>query len=196
MSRGGDKRGKDQAPNKTREELLQIVDSHIRSFNPSISHYRRAHAPNRLYISPEYSAQKMFEDFKKNNPDTPVKYLLYWSRLKAMNISFVKLGEEECEVCVIHSNHLLEDHGLKKKDQSIVEEDGRSRTIYLPECDACKKFSTHIDFAKEARTAYRRDHVNVPNQITVSADMQKVVMLPCLPGIKEAIFCKRLVAFN
>ena len=109
MSRGGDKRGKDQAPNKTRGKLLQIVDSHIRSFNPSISHYRRAHAPNRLYISPEYSAQKMFEDFKKNNPYTPVKYLLYWS--KAMNISFAKLGEEDCEVCVIHSNHLLEDHG-------------------------------------------------------------------------------------
>ena len=138
----------------------------------------------------------MFEDFKKNNPDTPVKYHLYWSRLKAMNISFVKLGEEECEVCVIHSNHLSEDHGLKKKDQSIVEEDGRSRTIYLPDCKACKKFSTHMDFAKEARTAYRRDHANVPNQKTVSADMQKVVMLPCLPGIKEAIFCKRLVAFN
>ena len=30
----------------------------------------------------------------------------------------------------------------------------------------------------------------------MSVDMQKVIMLPRLPGLKQAIFCKRLVLFN
>ena len=34
------------------------------------------------------------------------------------------------------------------------------------------------------------------DKITVSVEMQKVIMLPRLPGIKEAIFCKCLVVFN
>ena len=68
--------------------------------------------------------------------------------------------------------------------------------ISLPDCTNCAKFSLHIDLADEARTAYRAEGKSLPSKITVSVDMQKVVMLPGLPGIKEAIFCKRLVVFN
>ena len=32
--------------------------------------------------------------------------------------------------------------------------------------------------------------------MVVSIDMQKVIMLPRLPGLKRAIFCKDLVLFN
>ena len=80
MSSEGDKRGKGPAPNKRPAELSEMVENHIRSFNPSISHYRRAHAPNRLYISPEYSASKLFKDFTTNNPGVPVLYHFYWSK--------------------------------------------------------------------------------------------------------------------
>ena len=34
------------------------------------------------------------------------------------------------------------------------------------------------------------------NELVVSIDMQKVIMLPRLPGLKQAIFCKCLVLFN
>ena len=32
--------------------------------------------------------------------------------------------------------------------------------------------------------------------MVISVDMQKVIMLPRLPRLKQAIFCKRLVLFN
>jgi len=32
--------------NKLNEESLKPIKSHIDTFNPSVSHYRRAHAPN------------------------------------------------------------------------------------------------------------------------------------------------------
>ena len=36
--------------------------------------------------------------------------------MKRLNISFVKLGEEECEKCDLHDRHLEEVHGLDKSD--------------------------------------------------------------------------------
>ena len=34
------------------------------------------------------------------------------------------------------------------------------------------------------------------NEVVVSTDMQKVLMLPRMPGLKTAIFCQRLVVFH
>jgi len=39
----------------------------------------------------------------------------------------------------------------------------------------------------------KKKKVSLSNEIVVSVDMQKVITLPRLPGIKQAIFCKRLV---
>ena len=36
----------------------------------------------------------------------------YYEEIKAVNIGFVKLGEEECEVCDLQDVHLKENHGL------------------------------------------------------------------------------------
>ena len=52
--------------------------------------------------------------------------------------------------------------------------------------------------AIEAREHYNEDaqkHICM-NEIIMSVDLQKVMMLPRLPGLKKAIFCKRLVMFN
>lgn len=50
------------------------------------------------------------------NPNNRVSYTFYRTKVNEMNISFVKFGEEECEVCEIHSNHLEEQHALKKSE--------------------------------------------------------------------------------
>ena len=69
-----DKRGKHTPANKKSDNLVDKVNQHILSYNPSITHYRRKHAPNRLYISPEFNVSMMYRDFCESNPDEKVSY--------------------------------------------------------------------------------------------------------------------------
>ena len=55
-----DRRGKHVPVNKI--DLTPIYE-HIESFNPTISHYRREHAPNRRYLPTDINVQMMFNDF-------------------------------------------------------------------------------------------------------------------------------------
>ena len=56
-----DKRGSKQPHNKIDEDPIR---KHINSFQPTISHYRREHAPNRLYLSSDLSFTQMHNDFQ------------------------------------------------------------------------------------------------------------------------------------
>lgn len=77
----------------------EIVDNHIRSYNPAISHYRRDHAPKRLYLPHELTIQDMYTNFMEQNPDNKLHYSTYTRRINFLNISFAQLGLEECELC-------------------------------------------------------------------------------------------------
>ena len=70
-----DQRGKYEPINKFDDDTVQGVVNHINKFNPSISHYRRMHAPNRLYISPEFTFTSMCKDFCESHGDT--KFLMH-----------------------------------------------------------------------------------------------------------------------
>ena len=59
-------------PNKKPEEVLEHDKSHIMSYNPCITHYRRKHAPNRLYISPEFTIKVMYDVFCDSNKDLAI----------------------------------------------------------------------------------------------------------------------------
>ena len=85
---------------------LEAVKAHIKSFNPGISHYRRKHAPHRLYLDPSLTIQDMFRDYKNKTTSHPVSQSTYYREVKAMNISFAKLGHEECEQCMVYDRHL------------------------------------------------------------------------------------------
>ena len=52
--------------------------------------------------------------------------------------------------------------------------------------------------AMDAREHYKQESKKDVNtdEIIMSVDLQKFLMLPRLPGLKNAIYCKRLVAFN
>ena len=101
-----DKRGKAEPANKKNGETSDLVNHHILGYNTSISHYRRSHAPNRLYISPGHNILAMFKDFCSRYEDIKISYAYYYKKVKKMNIRFVKLGEEECERCDLHDKHL------------------------------------------------------------------------------------------
>ena len=105
-----------------------------------------------------------------------------------MKISFVKLGEEECEMCDEHEHHLIEVHDEEVKELK------KTRGTSLPKhdnCDKCNNYGKHVVLAIEAREHYKEDtqkHLWT-NEIIMSTFKR-------LPGLKKAIFCKRLVMFN
>ena len=41
-----------------------------------------------------------------------------------------------------------------------------------------------------------RDRLVGETELVASVDMQKVIMLPRIPGLKVVVFCKRIVIFN
>ena len=181
----GDKRGQHEPASKFSSGVVEDIKSHIESYHPSISHYRREHAPFRRYISPEISIREMHEDFlscKHNSHSsspslTKCSYEFYRRTVKSMNISFVKLGEEECELCLQHDAH--------KKECNAEE------------CDLCSSWDMHMESARVSRMHYKNDCEKVAaDEAFLSCDMQKIIMLPRMPGIKTCMFTRRLVAFH
>lgn len=83
----------------------EVIRKHIMSYKPSISHYRREHAPHRLYLPSDLSFSFMHKNFILKNPQSPCSYEKYRVVAKQMNISIVKLGHEECESCETFSLH-------------------------------------------------------------------------------------------
>jgi hypothetical protein len=99
-----------------------------------------------------------------------------------MCISFTKLGEEQCEVCVVHEAH-AKTHG------SDDEKAG---------CTECIAWQRHFDKAERGRELYREDAMRRFGEDFSyrSVDLQKVIMLPRMPGLKTAIFTGRIIAFH
>ena len=57
-----------------------------------------------------FNISSMFKDFKEKHPDKIIHYSSYYRAICAMKISFVKLGEEEREMCDAHEHHLIDVH--------------------------------------------------------------------------------------
>ena len=140
----------------------------------------------------------MHNEYCESYPDKNVSYTYYYNMVKSLNISFVKLGEEECERCDLHEKHLEEVHNVEKKDIHVeVETDPndsnkKTRKQTFANCSDCSDFEIHIMTTNEGRKQYRKEKEREWNadEIVVSVDLQKVMMLPRLPGNKTAIFCK------
>lgn len=161
--------------------LHASIEQHIQSYHPSISHYRREHAPNRLYLPHGLTIREMHAHYNEGHQGRPVDYTSYMRRVNKLNISFAQLGEEECELC---AELKLRPHELSN---------GECTTS----CTTCEQKVKHENHAKAARQAYKRDGAEtVDGRVVRSIDLQKVIMLPRLPGYKSACFTRRLVAFH
>jgi len=159
------------------------VRAHIESFSPSISHYRREHAPHMQYLPSDITIDGMHKVFLQKNPNMTCSYEVYRTEVKKMCISFTKLGHEECELCESFSLHSAE-HTRDNLNQT---------------CDVCIKWQTHIRKAGESRQEYRNDSATEncnSSHVMFSADLQKVIMLPRMESIKTVLFTRRIVAFN
>lgn len=78
-------------------------------YNSCVSHYRREHAPHRLYLPSYVKIKNMWEDYHKNYANQLVSYGTHWKVVTdELKISFTKLGNEECDHCVIQDQHFFE----------------------------------------------------------------------------------------
>ena len=57
------------------EDVKDLISSHISKFNPCISHYRRKHAPNRLYLPSELNIKVMYDYFKEGHVEGMLQVL-------------------------------------------------------------------------------------------------------------------------
>ncbi|KAF0712469.1 Uncharacterized protein FWK35_00029263, partial [Aphis craccivora] len=72
-----------------------LVSEHIETYHPTISHYRREHAPNTRYLPSNINVTMMHQDFIEKYPEHSISYDFY----KGKKISLANLGHEECESC-------------------------------------------------------------------------------------------------
>jgi len=101
--------------------------------------------------------------------------------LKEKNISFNNLGHEECEQC--------EQFKLHEHNKNSSQED----------CETCITLKKHEIKYTDARNLYKinssqKDNIN--DCVTVSADLQKVIMLPRAEMLKKVIFTRRIIAYH
>lgn len=97
-----DSRGTKEKPKINRD----IITAHVEMFHPSVSHYRREHAPNKRYLPSDITLKFMHNHFNEIHPDIKCGYDTYRQHVvDKMNISFTKLGHEECEMCEVFKLH-------------------------------------------------------------------------------------------
>lgn len=174
-----DGRGRNPPTNKIdRQTILRHVDS----FHPNISHYRREHAPRVRYLPSDVTITFMHNDFVSKHPECKCSYEAYRKILFDENIRFTKLGHEECEACEkmkLHNGN----HTKDNLDQT---------------CVTCNTWSKHMKRAKEARELYQK-HANAEfdsKTICISADLEKIIMLPRMEVFKKVLFTHRLTTYN
>ncbi|KAG5870477.1 hypothetical protein JTB14_006397 [Gonioctena quinquepunctata] len=152
LSTKRDMRGRKPSTSKLDHKKIRI---HIESFNPSISHYRREHAPDRRYSPENINIKFMWNDYNNKNKNDQCSYDVYRNVLENMNISFTKLGHEQCETCGIFSFH---EH---------------SKDIQ-PNCEKCEEQTGHLEKVKKARAAYQKDKFQKDKKMMCySVDLQK-----------------------
>ena len=194
----GDKRGKHSPKHKAKQEDTEFMTKHILSYQPQIAHYRHEYVPKRLYLPPELTVREMYSDYVDNCNIESAKcfsYVKYSRKIKELNISFAKLGCEECELCDEHKVHL--ENSITGSFDKTPKNDRNEMCEEL--CDKCISWEKHQERYREARKEYEADKELVgsdENTMYLSADMQKVILLPRMPGYKVCLFTKRIVVIN
>ena len=85
----------------------------------------------------------MFDDFKERSPEIKLSYDRYKKGVARMNVSFVKLGDEECEDCIMYENHehgnIEEGNAFKTCDSWKAQRTKVSRKLYKEDAETSSK---------------------------------------------------------
>ena len=139
----------------------------VELYGPNISHHRRAHAPDRRYISSDITLNEMHENFCCVT-GLQVSDSFYYKAFKEIKISHAKLGNETCEQC-----HLFEQHKKDCKCEIL--------------CEFYTRQAKHQRRYRVARPSYESDSNSQqsPTSPIFEADMQKVLLLPQMDQLKK-----------
>ena len=145
------------------------VKAFIETYKPTVSHYRH-------YLTPEVTIRSIHADLK-NEKGSKISYFHFYKIFKSMNISYAVLGHEECEICSAFKLHKTNCNCETVCKVKIFE------------------YICHRRRYREARVEYGNDTAR-EDKLIMSADLQKVIMLPRMDQFKKAIFTRRLTVFN
>ena len=77
----------------------------------------------------------MHNDYLQTFPNSPCSYEMYRKCISAENISFTKLGEEQCEVCLVY--YISHDSKACRPNGENDIEDEQSQVSSDAQCNAC-----------------------------------------------------------
>ena len=111
--------------------------------------------------------------------------------------SVLKFGKEECKKYDLHVKHLHDCYRLSKVKCYEISVDGGNHTKTFDGPNYCINFTKHIRAVTAVRSPYLKEKERelLEHDVVMSVDMLKVIMVSWLPGLKQAIFCKRLLPF-
>ena len=115
----------------------------------------------------------------------------------------MKLGHEECEMCLEFENHscsidevseeilsgIIKEIECNLNQKTNVSNNVKKDKKYGVNCGVCDIHKKHIVAANQSRVAYSEDKEKVNNHVfSFSVDLQKVIMIPRLPGVKSVVY--------
>ena len=136
-----------------------------------------------------------------NQIQIDIKYDFCRQRLILKNISFAKLGLEDCELCLRRGEHVQRGIASKYANDGIdfvMAKLLNNVECVVDGCQICSDFQIHSDDYQTAREEYENDKrkTGPSDSIMAMTDMQKIVMLPRIPGVKTCVFTKRLTTYH
>ena len=174
------------------DDLRNKVIAHIESYHPSNAPLSPETLPVKKYLPDYLTVTEMYGNFCEKNPvdKANLHYESYRKILSSMNIKFTKLGEEECEECEVFAQHECPRKHEKENKQTENEqpaENGNEKVVL--ECNVCDDHAEHVQRAEISREMHRKDATSNTDKKKpkFSMNMQKVMMLPHLSGIKTAL---------
>ena len=86
-------------------------------------------------------------------PDIKVTYKTYWMQVKSLNISFAKLGLEQCETCLIYDVYMDRsvENIMKNSVDYIVGRLLNQVECNIDGCEVCLDFKDHIGRVDKCR---------------------------------------------
>lgn len=159
----------------------RLIENHLNSYNPCVAHYRRHNTPNARYLPMGLKLKDLYSDFKSKNPNVCSKET-YRKTMIDLGISLHTPENDICDDCAYFDK-------VKTEFQATGEE--------MPE-DIKRKYEEHSTKATEATEAYNKDKEAEEgrNLKIYSMDLEKVLLIPIMPKVKETFFVSRLVVFN
>ncbi|XP_050299621.1 uncharacterized protein LOC126738363 isoform X1 [Anthonomus grandis grandis] len=143
-------------------------------FHPEVFHYRREHAPNTRNLGSDVSIALMHRDFQKKFPAINVSYESY-RRKAAKNISFIKLGHEECDMFMDIPKKTSKNHVRNAFSGKII--------LIVP----------------KNRANFIGNNLKLPLILKQNAFLAIYKKSPCFTEwicLKRLFFLQRLIAFN